>query len=142
MKKLFITIAIVLLMPSFIFSASSENVDLDTSIFAVATGGLWEQNQNYGNIRVIVQNVGWEHTRSFFYVQWLKTNDSNQTVEVFKTAPIPELNIENWVNIKNIERLSGNGNTQFKLWYFVRGEDKVTTSVLSVGNPSAYELTK
>lgn len=145
MKKLFIALAVVLLIPSVLFSAPLENdsnIELDTMIFTVATGGLWKHNQNYGNIRVVVQDVGWEHTRSIFYIQWLRTNDLTQTVEVFKTAPIRELNIENWVNIKNIERISGNGSAKFKIWYFLRGEDKVTSSVLSVGNPTAYKLTK
>ncbi len=133
----------ILLFLSTSFAAAPNvefNGGLDTKVISVVSGGLWEKGENSGQVRIIVRNLGWEHTRSFFYIQWLRSNDSNQTVEEFATIPIPELNEGSWINSSKLERISNNQGTRFKLWYRVRGEEKDQSAILWVGDPEEYKL--
>jgi len=143
MKIILSAIAIVFVFKASAIGANANNQfdgGLDTTVFAVATGGYWKQGENYGNIRVVVRNLGWEHTRSQFYIQWLQSNDSTKTVEASSTIPIAELNERNWININKIERIPSEHGARFKLYYQVRTKEKETIKILKVGGPSEYEL--
>jgi hypothetical protein len=63
----------ILLLLSWILIATPASADqfnhssaggADTTTFHISTGGFWEQGKKYGTWRVIVRNLGWEHTRS------------------------------------------------------------------------------
>ena len=62
---------------------------IDPSIWRVVGGGFWQEGKSYGNYRVVVKNVGWEHTRSYLFLQWLKTDNEKEEVIEFKTNPSP-----------------------------------------------------
>ncbi len=143
MKILLSTFTLILSFAPFAIEANQEIRtvgSLDPAVYAVATGGFWQQGQNYGNIRVVVRNVGWEHTRSQFYIQWLWSDESTKKVKEFATIPIQELNEGNWINLNKIERLSSKNGARFKLSYQVRTEENETIKILQVGEPTKYEL--
>ena len=110
---------------------------VDTTIIHVSTGGLWEQRQKYGTWRVIVRNLGWEHTRSYVYLQWLKTDEENNEVIEFKTIPIPEFNTGDWRNVLNIEFQNG----AFAIYCVLRGRKKIHKSILKPELPGEYKIT-
>jgi len=115
----------------------SEGTDcIEPEIWLVNAGGWWTKNdRDYGNYRVFVKNLGWEHTRSFLYLQWLRSDSEKQQVSPLKTIPIPEFNETDWHNVINIERKD---NT-FLIVFTVRGrEDAKRTAVLSPGLPGKY----
>ncbi|UCE56667.1 MAG: hypothetical protein JSV31_14835 [Desulfobacterales bacterium] len=102
----------------------------------IATGGLWDEGENYGTWRLIVRNLGWEHTRSFLYLQWLKTDDENKKVVELITIPIPEFNTGDWSNVQKIE-YQNNG---FYIYYTKRGQDGMSKSTLKPELPGKYKI--
>ena len=92
--------------------------------------------KEYGNWRVIVRNLGWEHTRSFLYLQWLKVDDKTNKIVVHKTIPIPEMNTGNWHNVNNVEY----HNKSFIIYYTIRGQEVAQKSTLTPGLPGAYSI--
>ena len=140
MKKLiYLIISIVI----FVITANADQFEtkfsggLNTTIYDVATGGYWKQNQSYGTWRLVVRNLGWEHTRSFIYLQWLETDDTKKKVIELKTVPIPEFNSSNWHNVMNIEFK----NNSFVLYYVVRGKEEITLSAtLRPDSPDNYKI--
>ena len=68
-----------------------------------------------------MKNEGWEHTRSFLYLQWLKTDDQKQEVRVLKETAVSEFNSGGWFHVMSVERRD---NT-FLISYVVRGEEEV-----------------
>lgn len=115
---------------------SNGNTEIDPDIWVVKAGGLWTKSDSeYGNYRVFVKNMGWEHTRSFLYLQWLRSDDDKQQVIVLKTIPIPEFNEGDWYNIVDINRKD---NT-FLITYTVRGSQETQkTAVLVPRLPGKY----
>lgn len=109
---------------------------VDTMISDIATGGLWDEGENYGTWRLIVRNLGWEHTRSFLYLQWLKTDDENKKVVELITIPIPEFNTGDWSNVQKIE-YQNNG---FYIYYTKRGQDGMSKSTLKPELPGKYKI--
>ena len=137
-KPIYLIISIIILtIPSFadqfdtIFSGG-----LNTTISEVATGGFWEQKQTYGTWRLVVRDLGWEHTRSFLYLQWLKTDDKNKNEIELKTVPIPEFNSANWHNVSNIEYKNGT----FVISYMVRGEEVPQFAIIQPNLPGKYKI--
>ena len=135
----------IILLISFTLLSSSvcaERYDLkfaggvDTTISDIATGGLWEEGTSYGNWRLVVRNLGWEHTRSFLYLQWLKTDDENKEIVELYTMPIREFNTGNWRNIHKIE-YKDNG---FFVYYTNRGQDGVSKSRIEPDVPGKYKI--
>lgn len=127
----------------FVLSASAAQLDpgfagrADTTICHVSTGGLWEQGEKYGTWRVIVRNLGWEHTRSYIYLQWLKTDDEKKELIEIKTAPVPEFTTGNWRNVLNIEYQ----NEAFAIYYILRGRKKIHKAILKPKVPGEYKIT-
>jgi hypothetical protein len=109
---------------------------VNPTIYHVSTGGLWEGKKEYGNWRVIVRNLGWEHTRSFLYLQWLRVDDKTNKIVVHKTIPIPEMNTGNWHNVNNVEY----HNKSFIIYYTIRGQEVAQKSTLTPGLPGAYSI--
>jgi len=111
-------------------SAGQYNLEftggVDTTIIHVSTGGLWEQGVNYGRWRLIVRNLGWEHTRSLLYLQWLRIDDEMNEVIELKTIPIPEFNTGDWRNVLNVE-YQNNG---FTIHYGLRGRKGIHKATL------------
>jgi hypothetical protein len=108
----------------------------DTTICHVSTGGLWEQAEKYGSWRVIVRNLGWEHTRSYVYLQWLKTDDKKKEMIEYKTIPVPEFTADNWRNVINIEYQ----NEAFTICYIIRGRKKIHKAILKPKVPGEYKI--
>ena len=130
-------IAILIAIPA---SANEFNPDfrggIDTTIFVISTGGLWEQGTRYGNWRVIVINRGWEHRRSFLYLQWLKTDDDKKKVTELETVPIPEFNAGDWRNVLNVEYQ----NNVFIIYYSLRGRTAIRRAILEPELPGKYSI--
>jgi hypothetical protein len=110
--------------------------ELDTTIIHVSTGGLWKGGDNYGNWRLVVRNHGWEHTRSFLYLQWLKTYDKEKEVKEIKTVQITEFNTGDWRNVLNVEYR----NDVFIIYYVLRGRDGFHHSILKPALPGKYKI--
>ena len=108
----------------------------DTTICHISTGGLWEQGEKYGSWRMIVSNLGWEHTRSYVYLQWLKTDDENKELTESKTIPIPEFNTGNWRNVLNIEYQ----NEAFAIYCILRDQEKIHKTILKPKVPGEYKI--
>lgn len=97
----------------------------------------WEQGEDYGTCRLLVQSLGWEHTRSFVYLQWLRTDDKAKVVVEQATVPIKEMNAGNWHNVESVLYQEG----QFILTYTVRGERDIKKKfVLRPGLPGVYSI--
>jgi hypothetical protein len=136
----------ILLLLSWIFIATPASAGqfnhssaggADTTISHISTGGFWEQGKKYGTWRVIVRSLGWEHTRSYVYLQWLKTDEENNEVIEFKIIPIPEFNNGDWRNVLNIEFQ----NEAFAIYYVLRGRKKIHKSILKPEFPGKYKIT-
>ena len=109
---------------------------IDTTIIHVSTGGLWEQGVEHGSWRLIVRNLGWEHTRSFLYLQWLKTDEDKNKVIELKTIPIPEFNTGDWRNVLKVE-YQNNG---FTIYYVLRGQKGILKATLKPKLPGKYRI--
>jgi len=109
---------------------------VDTTIIHVSTGGLWKEGDNYGNWRLVVRNHGWEHTRSFLYLQWLKTDDEKKEVKEIKTVQITEFNAGDWRNVLNVEYQ----NDVFIIYYVLRGREGIHRSILKPALPGKYKM--
>ena len=140
-----IKLPIVLILGWIVFnvSASADQFDpefagsIDTTINDISTGGLWEEGENYGRWRLIVRNFGWEHTRSFLYLQWLKIDDENKNVIEFKTIPITEFNSGGWRNVIDVEYHDGS----FAIHYSERSSrEKIHKAILRPEMPGEYQI--
>jgi hypothetical protein len=109
---------------------------INPEISEVSTGGFWKENDNYGNWRVIVRKLGWEHTRSLLYLQWLRVDDKANKIIVHKTIPIPKINTENWHHIQNVEY----NNSSFTIYYTIRGQNTAHKLTLFPGFPGKYTI--
>lgn len=74
---------------------------IDPSVTRVLAGGTWSSGSESGTCRVVVQDLGWEHTRSYLYVQWLKNDAERQAVTEFMTLPVGEFNAD-WANVSDL----------------------------------------
>jgi hypothetical protein len=112
--------------------------DVDPLVWRVAGGGFWERSNNeYGNFRIIVRNQGWEHTRSLVYLQWLKSDEKNETLDVLLSIAVPELNSGSWRNVSDIEYR----NDAFIISFVSREEeDVVRTAFLQPRLPGDYGI--
>ncbi len=80
MMKYFIIVGFIFCF-GIAFAGQSDTEFSDSvnpAIYHVSTGGMWKVNEDYGSWRVIVRNLGWEHTRSFLYLQWLRFDDKTK----------------------------------------------------------------
>ena len=124
-------------------SASADQFDpefeggIDTTINNIAAGGLWKEGENYGNWRLIVRNLGWEHTRSFLYLQWLKINDNHKDLEEFKTISITEFNSGDWRNVINVNY----HDDAFAILYSLRSsQEQIRQAILRPELPGEYQI--
>jgi hypothetical protein len=87
----------------------------------------------------LVQSLGWEHTRSHVYLQWLQVDDTAKVIVERVTVPIKELNDREWLNVESVSYQ----NNQFILFYTVRGDrDIKRTTVLRPSIPGEYSIEK
>jgi len=110
---------------------------VDPTVEHVLSGGLWEDKDSYGRYRVVVQNLGWEHTRSYLYLQWLETHDDTETITELMSIPVSEFNEGGWRNVQRIDR---DGNV-FVLHYTARGNEDIRKALLRPGKPGKYAIT-
>ena len=95
-------------------------------------------NQSFGwEFCQIIRNLGWEHTRNYVYLQWLKTDDKNKKAIAFKTIPISEFNTGNWRTVRNVEYQ----NEAFAIYYIIRGRKKLDKAMLRPEVPGKYRIT-
>ena len=109
---------------------------VDTAISEICTGGFWEKSDNYGYWRLIVRNVGWELTRSYLYLQWLKIDENDKQVLEFKTMPISEFNSGKWMNVQKVEYK----NDAFQIQYIMRNHDGFGKAELKPELPGKYKI--
>ena len=114
---------------------------LDPTIRTVVSGGMWERATGVGTFRIVVQNVGWEHTRSLVQVQWLASDEATQKVRIAAAVAVPELNEATWANIDSIRFLPGPG-SRVEILYLVHGEGPQLRMVLALGAPGSYTVEK
>jgi hypothetical protein len=114
---------------------------LDPSIRTVVSGGMWERAAVVGTFRIVVQNLGWEHTRSLVQVQWLAPDDATQKLRIAATVAVPELNEATWANVDSIRFLPGPG-SRVDILYVVHGERPQLRMVLALGTPGSYTVEK
>ena len=124
-------------------SASADHLDpefeggIDTTINNIAAGGLWKEGENYGKWRLIVRNPGWEHTRSFLYLQWLKIDDNNKDLIEFNTIPIAEFNSGDWRNVIDVKYHGG----AFAIHFALRSSrEKIRKAILRPELPGEYQI--
>ena len=111
--------------------------EVDPSISEMSTGGYWEKGEDYGFLRLIVQDLGWEHTRSFLHLQWLKIDEKHKQVFVLRTMSITEFNEHQWRNVQKAEYQ----NNCFYIHYTVRGLDGYKKAMLKSEQPGKYTIT-
>jgi hypothetical protein len=75
---------------------------IEPSIARVLSGGTWSSGGDSGTCRVVVQDLGWEQTRSYLFLQWLKVDDGRREVTEFKTVPVAEFNEGDWANVTEV----------------------------------------
>ena len=110
---------------------------IDTTINDVSTGGFWKVGMNYGTWRLIVRNIGWEHTRSFLYLQSLKIDDNNKVLIEFKTIPITEFNSGDWRNVIDVKH----HDDAFTIDFTLRsGREKIRKAILRPQIPGEYQI--
>ena len=113
------------------------NGGLDTSIDRVLMSGLWVEDEQYGRWRVISRNLGWEHTKSYLYIQRLRTDDKEKDLIEVETLPVSEFNDTGWSHIKNIEYEK----EVFIVTYVSRIDiNKIKKAHLTPGVPGQYEF--
>lgn len=127
-------------LPGAALAQDTFNDGLDPAIHTVVTGGTWQQEGRYGNVRVVVRNEGWEHTRSFVYVQWLLSDEKTRQVRELLTLPVSAVNESGWVNVQTLELIGGGENTRVRIRYLLRGEDGVKEGILAIGPPGEVNL--
>jgi hypothetical protein len=133
-------IHIILLLHPLVLFAGKDTVEytggLDTTIDNVVTAGLWQHNKDYGRWRLISKKLGWEHTRSYLYLQWLKSDDLKRELLELQTTPINEFNDTDWRNLIRIEYK----NKAFIFHYRARGNEAIKTGKIIPGLPGKYEV--
>ena len=137
----------VLLLATLIFggtSLASEKVardpsDLDPYIRVVAAGGLWKQGELYGSCRVVVRKQGWEHSRSYVYLQWLLHDDESQALSVFKSKELTEFEAD-WFIVQNVTYALESGKNRFVVNLRRRLDDSQVAALLECNEPGQYEL--
>jgi len=111
--------------------------DVDTTIYHIVSGGFWEHEGDHGSWRLIARNLGWEHTKSYLYIQWLKADDEKQHIIELMTISISEFNEGNWRNIIKLEY----SDNSFLIQYTVRSKESIEKAILVPGIPGKYKLT-
>jgi len=136
---------ILFIFISFLFISVSAYADrfdtdfpggLNTTISDVTTGGMWKENNTYGTWRLVGRNLGWEHTRSYLYLQWLKIDDTNKKITEYRTMPIQEFNDSNWQHVSKIKYKD----QTFIINYTIRGEEGENVATLQPGLPGKYKI--
>ena len=56
----------------------------------------WQDGGTCGHYRLVVKKAGWEHSRSFVYLQWLRLDQDQQASKVTESMPIDEFNSGDW----------------------------------------------
>ncbi len=110
--------------------------NLDGNISFVITHGLWEKGKQYGHYRLVVKNIGWGHTRSFIYLQWLHLNQEKEITEIISSIPITEFNTEDWRNFISASFVKN----KFILKYENRGRNTPQKATLIPGIPGKYKI--
>ena len=114
---------------------------LDPTIRTVVSGGVWNAAPDVGTFRIVVQNLGWEHTRSRVQVQWLASDDATQKLRLASTIAVPELNEATWANVDSVRFLPGS-DAKVEILYVVHGEGPQVRMVLALGAPGSYTVEK
>ncbi|HEY8747139.1 MAG TPA: hypothetical protein VIM11_04145 [Tepidisphaeraceae bacterium] len=130
---------IILVLAGFSLAADQGSFDggIDPSIWRVVSGGAWKTRSGYGSFRVVVRKIGMENTRSYLFVQWLKTDEQKQKVTEFKTAPVSEFNEGDWPNVRDVRYENG----VFLVSYVLRSqEERIRTAELRPSEPGKYEF--
>ncbi len=110
--------------------------EIDPTISHIAKGGVWQQADKFGTVRVVVSTQDWEHTRSFVYLQWLEHDEARKETTVYKTIPIPELNESNWHNVSRIAR----SRNTISVYYTIRGQEGARRAIITPGLPGKYKI--
>lgn len=123
--------------------ARSDNFDpsysggLDTTIDQVLMRGLWTEGEKYGSWRLVSRNLGWEHTRSYLYLQWLLIDEDKQEQVEIKTVPVTEFNDKDWRHLQKIEYKDD----VFIVTYVLRIDlDTEKKAFLKPGEPGKYTI--
>lgn len=111
-------------------------VALDTAISFVTTNGSWQDGGTYGNYRLVVKKAGWEHTRSFVYLQWLRLDQDQQASKVTESMPIDEFNSGDWRYFHHASFREG----KYTINYRNRGRERLREAVLTPGVPGNYSI--
>lgn len=109
---------------------------LNSTISGVTTGGMWKENNTYGTWRLVARSLGWEHTRSYLYLQWLIIDDTNKKVSEYRTIPIQEFNDSNWHHVRNIKYKD----QSFIINYTIRGEKAENVATIQPGLHGKYKI--
>ncbi|MBD3670029.1 MAG: hypothetical protein HUJ29_04575 [Gammaproteobacteria bacterium] len=118
-------------------AADDFNPDkLDTDIDLVTTKGLWENNKEIGRYRLVVKKIGWEHTRSFIYIQWILLDQNQQEAKLIKSLPVDEFNTDDWRFFHSASFSNG----EFILNYENRGRGTPQKAILTPGIPGKYKI--
>jgi hypothetical protein len=65
---------------------------LDSAVWHVSTGGLWESGDKYGKCRIVVLGGGVEHVSTYVYAQWLRVDESQKGLVECETKEVAQLN--------------------------------------------------
>lgn len=116
---------------------------LGSRISYVATGGIWEQDGNFGRYRLIVVTEGVEHSGTYVYAQWLSIEESTGDLKAVATIPIDPLNKRFASVVQNVRfdyARSKSGKGTFDLILSERLPEGETRATVTLGNPG--ELTE
>ena len=137
MKKLWSPLIIVLaLFATHAIAEESNPEALDSDISFVLTKGLWEVGEKNGRYRLVVKNLGWEHARSFVYLQWVYLDQKAEKSVVISSVSIGEFNKKDWRHFNSATY----DKNKFILNYTNRGRGTAQKAILIPGEPGNYHI--
>ena len=135
MKKYFILILIIISVNS-IFANEKSFKSLDSTIRFVSEDGLWQVGERYGRYRLIVEVLGWEHTRSFLYIQWIENFPKERKLKVISSIPVLEFNQKDWRYFSSATF----DYDKYIIRYQNRGRETDQEAILKPGTPGEYKI--
>jgi hypothetical protein len=136
--KLLATITLIICVTHF-SSVQAEQFNptsLDTEISLVATNGIWREGERYGRYRFVVKKIGWEHTLSYIYLQWLHLDQDKKETVIISSKPIREFNTGDWRFFTSVSFENG----KYIIKYENRGRETPQEAILIPGGPGKYKI--
>ena len=119
-----------------VYASDIKLEQIDTHIIYISMNGLWQDGEKSGRYRLVVTRFGWEHTRSFIYLQWIQIDDKKRETIIVKSLPIEEFNKKDWRYFDSAVFQ----NSVYTIEYQNRGRETPQKATLVPGLPGKYSI--